>query len=340
MKVDIAAHILPEKYKTELYKVMGSEFRQAEGTPTITDLESRFRIMDKYPDLVQVLTVCGPPLDGVVNSKEAARLAKIANDELAELILKYPDRFVGGVATLSTNNMEAALGELDRAINDLKLRGILIWTPQFKFDPENKGFPKSGGPLDSPELDPLYDRMSRYNLPIWIHPATDAIPHYIGEKRGKYYAWQVFSWPYETTMAMNRLVFGGVLEKYPHLKFVTHHCGGMVPYFERRIKLSHDFAEMRLNRKHKRGLSQDPIEYFRMFYNDTAISGSTPGLMCAFEFFGADHLLFGTDMPFDSQIGEVSVTETIRSIEEMDIPEGEKKMIFEDNAKRLLRLPV
>jgi aminocarboxymuconate-semialdehyde decarboxylase len=186
MKIDIAAHILPEKYMTELYKAMGSKFSQAEGTPTITDLKIRFRIMDKYPDLVQVLTVCGPPLDGVVSSKEAIRLAQIANDELAELILKYPDRFVGGVATLSTSDMVAALEELDRAINELKLRGILIWTPQFTYDPKNKSFPRTGGPLDSPELYPLYERMSRYNLPIWIHPATDAIPHYTGEKKGKY----------------------------------------------------------------------------------------------------------------------------------------------------------
>lgn len=340
MMIDISAHIMPSKYKAALYKEMGTEFRQAEGTPTITDLESRFRILDKYDDLVQVLTVLGPPLDAVVNSQEAARLAKIANDELAELVLKYPDRFVGAVATLSTTDMKGTLDELDRAINDLKFRGILIWTPQFSFDPRSKGFPPAGGALDSSELDPLYERMNRYNLPIWIHPATDAVPHYIDEKRSKYYAFQVFSWPYETTLAMNRLVFGGILEKYPNLKFITHHCGGMVPYFERRIKLSHDFAEMRLNRKHKRVLSKDPIEYFRMFYNDTAISGSAPALMCAYAFFGADHLLFGTDMPFDSQIGNVAVRETIRSIEEMDIPQEEKKKIFEDNAKSLLRLPI
>jgi predicted TIM-barrel fold metal-dependent hydrolase len=340
MMIDIAAHILPEKYKDELYKAMGGKFQQAEGTPTITDVESRFRLMDRYNNLVQVLTVCGPPLDGVVSPKDATRLARLANDEVAGLIYKYPDRFVGGVATLSTSDIDAALEELDRAINELRLRGVMLWTPQFSFDPKRKGFPTIGEPLDLPRLDPLYEKMQAYKLPIWIHPATEAAAHYAGESKGKYYAWQVFSWPYETTLAMNRLVFGGVLERYPDLKFITHHCGAMVPYFERRIKLSHDFAEMRLNRKHKKGLRKDPLDYFRMFYSDTAISGSTPGLMCAYAFFGADHLLFGTDMPFDSQTGHVAVRETIRSIEEMDIPHSEKKQIFEGNARSLMRLPV
>jgi aminocarboxymuconate-semialdehyde decarboxylase len=340
MKIDIAAHILPEKYKVLLYKQMGTEPRLLEGTPAITNLDTRFRIMDKYDDYAQVLTICGPPLDAVVSPKDAIELAKIGNDELAELVLKYPERFVGAVATLSTSDMEAAITELDRAINELKFKGVLIYTPQFSFDVKNKGFPRAGNPIDSPELDPLYERMSYYNLPIWIHPSSEAVPHYANETRSKYYEFQVFLWPYETTIAMNRFVFGGILEKYPKLKIITHHCGAMIPYFEGRIKLSHDFAEMRLKLKHKQRLTKHILEYFRMFYNDTAISGSTPALMCAYAFFGADHLLFGSDMPFDCQIGNVAIRETIQSIEKMGITELEKKKIFEDNAKSLMRLPV
>ena len=113
-----------------------------------------------------------------------------------------------------------------------------------------------------------------------------------------------------------------------------------MPYFERRIGVSYDYAEMRLNRKYKQGLTKYPVEYFRMFYTDTAVSGSTPALMCAYAFFGADHLLFGTDMPYDAQNGHIAVRETIRSIEQMDIPALEKKKIFEDNARKLLRLPL
>ena len=92
--------------------------------------------------------------------------------------------------------------------------------------------------------------------------------------------------------------------------------------------------------KSTQGLTRKPLDYFKMFYNDTAINGSTAGLMCGYAFCGADHLLFGTDMPFDSQLGDRFVRQTIESIEHMEIPDFEKKMIFEDNARKLLRLPV
>ena len=77
-----------------------------------------------------------------------------------------------------------------------------------------------------------------------------------------------------------------------------------------------------------------------IFYNDTAVNGNTAALTCAYEFFGAERLLFATDMPFDSQLGDVSIRETIRSIDEMDISDSDKKKIFEDNARMLMRLPV
>jgi aminocarboxymuconate-semialdehyde decarboxylase len=114
----------------------------------------------------------------------------------------------------------------------------------------------------------------------------------------------------------------------------------MVPYFAQRIVGAYDFDESRVKLKFLRSLRRPPIEYFRMFYNDTALYGNTPALMCAYAFFGADHLLFGTDMPYDSQLGERHTRETIRAIDAMDIPEADKKKIYEDNARRLLRLPV
>jgi aminocarboxymuconate-semialdehyde decarboxylase len=188
---------------------------------------------------------------------------------------------------------------------------------------------------------PLYEKMSQYNLPIWIHPMrTDDYADYKTENRSMYALAGVFGWPYETTIAMARLVFSGILEKYPGLKIITHHCGAMVPYFEQRITCTYDAYEMTGGERHKQGLTKALIEYFKMFYNDTALYGSTPGLMCAYAFFGADHMLFGTDMPFDNQFGERFTRQTISSIEQMDISDLEKKKIFEDNARRLLKLPV
>jgi predicted TIM-barrel fold metal-dependent hydrolase len=332
MKIDLFPHILPVKYKEMLYKIAPSDFYikdVIETLPTLFDLEHRFRIMDKYEGLMQILTLSSPPIEQIGDSKKAIDLAKMANDEMAGLVLKYPDRFPAAVAALPMIDMDATLKEVDRAINDLKFRGIQLNSPI-----NNK-------PLDSPEFLPLYEKMAHYNLPIWIHPVREAdFADYRTEKRSKYMIFHIFGWPYETAAAMTRLVFSGVLEKYPNLKIITHHCGSMVPYLEQRIIGAYDHAEMLRGAKYKQGLTKSPIDYFKMFYYDTAIYGSTPGLMCAYAFCGADHLLFATDFPYDSQFGERYIRQTIQSVDQMTISDLEKKMIFEENARKLLRLPI
>lgn len=332
MKIDIFPHILPIKYKEALYKLAPPGFyiqNVIDSLPTLFDLGHRFRIMDKFEGLMQVLTISAPPVELIVEPQKAIDLAKLANDEMAELVLKYPDKFAAAVACLPLNDMDAALQEVDRAINDLKFRGVQIASTI------------NDKPLDSPEFIPLYEKMSRYNLPIWIHPEREAsYADYRSENRSRYMIFHIFGWPYETAAAMTRLVLSGILERFPNLKFITHHCGGMVPYLVERIKGSYDHAEMLRGARYKQGLTKPPIDYFRLFYYDTAIYGNTPGLMCAYAFCGTDHMLFGTDFPYDSQFGERYIRQTIEAIENMDISDLDRKQIFEDNAKKLLRLPI
>jgi len=333
LKIDIFAHILPPKYKEALYKIAPSGFYLQdviETLPTLFNLEHRFRIMDKFEDLYHVLTLSSPPIEKITKDpQKALYLAKLANDEMAELVLKYPDRFAAAVASLPLVDIDLSLEEIDRAIKDLKLRGIQIFTPV-----DDK-------PLDSPQFLPVYKKMAEYNLPIWIHPVRDVnFPDYRSEKKSKYMIFHVFGWPYETAAAMTRIVFSGILEKYPNLKFITHHCGGMVPYLAERIIGAYDHAEMLRRAKYKQGLTKPPIEYFKMFYYDTALYGNTPALMCTYAFCGPQHMLFATDFPYDNQFGERYTRQTIKAIEEMSISEMEKRMIFEENAKKLLQLPL
>jgi predicted TIM-barrel fold metal-dependent hydrolase len=115
MKIDIFPHILPIKYKEALKKSAKPGFHQKDiidACPTITDLDMRFKVMDKYGDYVQVLTLVSPPVDSVVGAKDAVELSRIANDEMAELVAKYPDRFLAAVACLPLSNMEATLRKL------------------------------------------------------------------------------------------------------------------------------------------------------------------------------------------------------------------------------------
>jgi aminocarboxymuconate-semialdehyde decarboxylase len=332
LKVDAYAHISPPKYTDVLRKEYPGFYNQILGACSpLYDMSERFRIMDKYPDVVQVLTVGPvPPLEAFADSEKSVGLAKQANDEMAELVTKYRDRFVAAIALLPMNNIDAAVKEADRAIKDLGFRGIYVHSNI------------NGRPLDSPEFLPLYEKMSQYNLPIYIHPwRGDDIAEYPSEKTSKYMIASVFGWPYETTAAMTRLVFSGILEKYPNLKVVTHHCGGMVPYYEQRILQHYGQRERTGTASFLKGLPKSAIEYYKMFYADTAIHGNTPALMLAYHFFGADHIVLGADMPLgDYYFGFRSYRQTINAIEAMDITDADKRKIFADNALHLLRLPV
>lgn len=316
MKIDIFTHVIPERYKKELSKYAShseKSRRMLAGAEAISNLETRFRIMDKYEDYMQVITISGGPIEAVAKGNDAVELAKVCNDEAAALVAKYPYRFLSAVANLPLDDTDAALKELDRAINVLKLKGIVLHTPLYFYGDESMP-PQRGKPLDFPELMPIYAKMAEYNLPIWIHPNSlcDArIPDYGNETEAKYYAWQIYGWPYQDTLAQVRLVFSGILEKYPNLKFINHHAGAMIPFFEGRLLVNGNNADMRWGENLYKGLTKHPLDYFKLFYSDTAIGGSTPALMCAHAFYGADHLLFGSDMPFDMETGNESIRETI-----------------------------
>lgn len=327
LKIDAYTHIVPPKYSAALAKIAPEQHSQKVAfCPPLYDLDARFRIMDKYEPLKQVLTLGWPKLEEIAGPDKAPELARQANDEMAELVLKYPDRFVAAIAILPMNNMDEALKEADRAITQLKFRGVYIYSHI------------NHKPLDLPEFLPLYEKMWKYELPIFIHPMRDADhPEYKTEKESKYLMFSTFGWPYETTAAMTRLVMSGIFDKYPGLKVVTHHCGGMVPYFAERIRqFMHQWDR---REKDYMGLTKDPIEYYQMFHNDTALYGNPKALECAHAFCGADHLLFGCDFPLgDTEFGNRNYLQTINAVDQMAITDEDRKMIYEDNARKLMRL--
>ena len=314
-KIDIFTHILPPKYKEVLDKKAKQTFYQEmnRSVPALWDLDARFRIMDRYNDIKAVLSVASPPLEMVVDTTNAKELSIMANDEMAELVAKFPERFVSAVACLPLNDMDAALSETDRAINELGFKGIQLYTPA------------DGKPLDSPKFIPLYEKMLSYDLPIWIHPVRDrSVADYMDEDHSKHALFMSIGWPFETSKAMCRLVLSGILEKYSGIKFIVHHCGAMIPFFGHRIGMHP-----------RKWLNRLPIDYLRMFYGDTALHGNKPALMCGYEFFGVDHIVFATDTPYVSI--EV-MDQIIGAIESMNIPGPDKQKIFSGNAKRLLRM--
>ncbi|MFC1907018.1 amidohydrolase family protein [Chloroflexota bacterium] len=313
MKIDIHAHWWPRKAAQTLLAKAGSGIdpitlaylQRRESSTAANDLDLRFRFMDRHPDVLHVLTISNPPVEAFVGPKDTAEVSKMANDELAELVVNYPDRFVAAAAILPMNDIDLALKECDRAITELGLKGIRLYTNIM------------GEALDSPRLRPLYEKMDSYDLPIWLHP-TDMPPLSVGNQGP-------LAWEYETSKAMLTLASSWVLQDFPNLKIITHHLGAMIPFFEQRIRWSAPNPNTHPN--------------LRKFYNDTALCLSPAALMCGYAFFGADHILFGTDMPYGRPPAGF-VEWTLRAVDQMDITQVEKDKIYLENAVNLLRLPV
>jgi len=310
VKIDVFSHIMTEKYLSEYRKKVPAIDNEIEVyTRPVVDLQMRLRLMERFPEVLQILTVAKVPLEKFVGPKDAVRLARIANDELAELLVKHPDKFFGAAACLPMNDIDAALQEADRAIGKLGLQGVQIYSRI------------AGEPLDSPKFKPLFAKMAGYHLPIWLHPETNPA---LDMDRG------IYSWPYETTAAMLRLVQSGIFYEYPDLKFIVHHAGAMVPFFADRLKW---FASAtKLFRQNDPNIH----EQFRYFYVDTALYGNTSALQCAYDYYGAGHMLFGTDAPLGPRWGMIEGT--IRSIERMAIPDAEKDRIFSGNAIEIFKM--
>ena len=333
MKIDVFNHFVTPKFHEKRLKTAPPALGEVLAArlkiiPALGDLEARFKIMDMFEDYVQILTLANPPLEVLGGPEEALELARIGNDEMAELVAKYPDRFVAAVAALPMNNIDGALKEMERAINELGLKGVQLFTPV------------KGRSLDQPEFLPIFEKMAEYDLPILLHPArTFHFADYPAEDESQFDIWHIFGWPYDSTAAMTRLVCWGIFDKFPNLKIITHHLGALVPYTEGRIQEGYN----KLGKTEKGKLLMDrlekhPYDYFRMFYADTATNGSVPALECGVAFFGVDQVVFATDMPFDSEGGSKFVGDTIHTITELKASDDEKKKIYQDNAKRLFKI--
>ena len=321
-KIDIYTHVVPEKYKKAVGTVMPHVEATTDQVPTLSDMDRRFAIMDRYGDMKQVLTLTLTASLILNDPAYGVDFAKRANDEMSELVSKHPDRFAAGVASVPTTDMDAALSELERAVEKLGLRGVHLFTPV------------KGKPLSLDNAAPLFEKMAGYDLPIWIHPMKPI-------ERSDYRSFfldHVFGWPYQSTAAMTYLALDGLFDRFPRVKVLIHHCGALAPFFDARITESYDSSATIFGMRNERNLEKSLIDYYKMFYTDTALSGGAAGLMCGYTVLGPEHLLFGTDMPYDAEFGDRMLRNTIASVERMTINEREKEMIYSGNAQRLLNL--
>jgi uncharacterized protein len=328
-KIDAFAHILPSRYlerlERHLERAISSEQLRYYGEgvfhfdAALTDLDARRRRVERFGDYAQVLVLAVPPIEELGPPAIAAEFARLANDEMAELVRRHPDRFVGFACALPLNDTEASLREIDRAVGDLGALGAQVFTNV------------QGVPLDHPRFEPMFARVESLDRAIWLHPTRNATwRDYPTETASDYGLWWSLGWPYETAAALSRLVYSGTIERHPNLKLIAHHGAGMIPHFSARLAMGPGFRQV------KDTLPRPPLEYFRRFYADTALFGAQHAVRCVLEFFGSEHVLFGTDMP----LGPPAVVDaTIADIDGCGLSDQERAAVYGENAATLLAIP-
>ncbi len=179
------------------------------------------------------------------------------------------------------------------------------------------------------------------DIPVYIHPFNPA-QNRTSER--DYIIFHSLGHPFETAVALCRLVFSGVIDRYPTLKIVNHHCGGMIPFFLGRINETYlDRIDETYGAESKRKptdlvMAKPLFDHFSQFYMDTAVGGSVPAIRCTYEVFGADRLLFATDAPNGPDKGERRLADYPNILRSVGLSEAENEKIFAGNARKLLKL--
>lgn len=333
MKIDAFCHVLPRPYYDRLQQIQSDRaanlLKRTAPIASLYDMDARLRVIDEFDDYAQIISLAAPQIEALGEPAETVGLARLANDSMAELVRSGDDRFIGFVAGLPLNDVDASLAEIDRAVNDLGALGIQIYTHV------------NGLPWDDPRFEPVLARMAQLDRPIWVHPARNSSwPDYpLAEEKSKFEIWWTLGWPYDTSVFMARLAFSGVFERYPDLRVITHHAGGMIPFFSGRVGPGWDSFGARTPDGESElvdsKLTGRPIDTFYKFYADTAVFGAPHALQCAYDFFGVDHMLFSSDMPFDPVQGQF-IRETIADMEALRCSDADRVQIYEGNARRLL----
>ena len=300
-KIDVFAHALPERFYARMLEIEPTipQTYAFFNNPVLQSVDVRRANWDG--ETRQVISLVNALPEDYVGPEEAAELCREANEELLQLVRDNRDLFESAVLMVPMNNMEEATAiVVDQVLADPDAVGVQVFTRAL------------GKSIADEEYRPLFRALSEAGVPAWLHPVFDA------RKPDNNI---VFSWEYELTQAMLQLVQANTFQDLDNLKIICHHAGAMVPFFAGRV----DHI-----------LPPEQAADMRRFYVDTAILGNPKALELAVDYYGADHVLFGTDAPFGI-LPAGATKEISEAILAMDIPESDKQAIFSGNYQAILK---
>lgn len=288
-------------------------------------MNDRRALLSDYPDLKSVSIPMQLPFQHNLPDGTMEDLARIYNDATAELQAQFPDIIAASVATVPIHSVESAMREAERAITELGLKGILLPCDFFGKEPA------------SSEFRPLLDMMAAFDLPIWMHPCPVISSRAPVDNSG---GWEMLA---DTADAMLHLACSGVFEAHPNLKIVAHHGGSFIPQFHTRLKSQYFCDMFETTSKYDpayvepdRTLTDRYYENLKKFYVDTAYYGVCPSaIRLCLDYFGADHVLFGTDFPLPA---EVELAPNIQTIRSLGLSREDEDQLFHGNIERLIHL--
>lgn len=276
--------------------------------PGHRDIDYREQVLRDLGVDTQVLTLTTPGTH-VETPATAAKFAALVNDAFAEIIRTRNGRFTA-LATLPLNDPAASVKELERACRVLGLRGAMLFSNV------------NGAGLNEPQFWPIYEAANDLGAVLYIHPT-----HPLGvEAMTDFWLMPLVGFLMDTTLAAAKIVFSGIPERFPNIRWALCHLGGTIPYLAERLDRGYEaFSECRAH------ISQKPSRYLKQFYYDT-VNFDTRALELAIAFAGIDHILAGSDYPH--QIG--SIPKMLESIRGLAISECDRAKILGRNAADLL----
>jgi uncharacterized protein len=338
MVIDFQAHVFPEAYIEEMKRLDGvvvleppdrhsgmsyfydKKLKCRINTATFSgrDIGRRLEHMDRLGIDIHVLSIPAPGADRYEGA-DASKLARTANNAIGDICRTHPKRFLG-LFTLPTSSINASLDELERSVNELGLKGFGCFSNL------------NGKPLDREELFSIYERLAKYRLPVYIHPTAPLATEATGID---IMPTLIFGWAFDSTVAMTRLVYGRVLERFPEINFVVADVGGVLAFFAQRAINIYTGRTEEIRQRY--GLKENPLDSFRRFYVDTADHPSAT-LRCVKDFFGADRLVLGTNYPYGPEDGCLLVKNSLKAIDELQLSQSDKAKVLGENAAGILGL--